>query len=264
MQIQKTRLPHDTTSFLSSLGTYVDVDNLNLLLNRYIEFDKSNKVAKYTLELNRYRFYDSYKFIEKQRYLISKYKSYGYEIIDYKFKPYERIIIGLGQESVREVSMTLHWIYGIPYIPGQAIKGAISNWIAYEDEEQRSDANFKRIFGDEDNKGNTIFLDAYPINNDFHLKVDIVNAHYPDYYTGRVKVQPPTDWQNPSPVFFLTVEKVVFRVCVIYLEKDLRGLKMAGKTLEEWMKEAFKYGGIGAKTSLGYGMGELIPTGRDR
>lgn len=51
---------------------------------------------------------------------------------------------------------------------------------------------------------------------------------------------------------------------MVYLKRDLRGLKIAGKILEEWMEEAFKYGGIGAKTSLGYGMGELIPTGRDR
>ncbi len=36
-------------------------------------------------------------------------------------------MVGLGAENVHETSMTLHHIYGIPYIPGSALKGIARN-----------------------------------------------------------------------------------------------------------------------------------------
>ena len=42
------------------------------------------------------------------------------------------LIVGLGNESVYETSMTLHHVYGIPYIPASAIKGVVRNWIITE------------------------------------------------------------------------------------------------------------------------------------
>lgn len=209
-------------------------------------------------------------FIQKQKYIINKFSSIGYQIEEYEFKPFNRIIIGLGSESVREVSMTLHWIYGIPYIPGQAIKGVVSDWIKSEiGDEVLKEGNFIQIFGSQKIKnipaqrGNVLFLDSFPKNFNFnsHLKLDIMNPHYPDYYKENNSNVPPTDWQNPIPVFFLTVEKVNFDLTLIYLKKDLRNQKIYGKTLEEWMKEALKYNGIGAKTSLGYGSGILTKKG---
>jgi len=38
-----------------------------------------------------------------------------------------RMVVGLGAENVHETSMTLHHIYGIPYIPGSAVKGIARN-----------------------------------------------------------------------------------------------------------------------------------------
>jgi len=43
-------------------------------------------------------------------------------------KPDWRLIVGLGNESIYETSMTLHHIYGFPYIPGSAIKGVTRNY----------------------------------------------------------------------------------------------------------------------------------------
>nr|MDQ3012024.1 type III-B CRISPR module RAMP protein Cmr6 [Acidobacteriota bacterium] len=34
-----------------------------------------------------------------------------------------RIVIGVGNESVLETSVTLHRTYGVPYLPGSALKG---------------------------------------------------------------------------------------------------------------------------------------------
>jgi CRISPR-associated protein Cmr6 len=39
-----------------------------------------------------------------------------------------RLIVGLGAASVYETSMTLHHIYGIPYLPGSAIKGVTRSY----------------------------------------------------------------------------------------------------------------------------------------
>jgi CRISPR-associated protein Cmr6 len=43
-----------------------------------------------------------------------------------------RIVIGLGGAHVLETSMTLHHIYGIPYIPGSAVKGIMRHYFISE------------------------------------------------------------------------------------------------------------------------------------
>ena len=34
-----------------------------------------------------------------------------------------RLVVGLGGAAVYETAMTLHHVYGIPYLPGSAVKG---------------------------------------------------------------------------------------------------------------------------------------------
>lgn len=259
VNIYKTKLPRDTAKFLKKLKT-VDIENFNLALNKYIEFYKDTKSHKYDnkWDIDKFKpkgvkFNALYRFIKKQDYLIDRLVSQGYEIARYRFKPNGRVIVGLGSESVRDISMTLHWIYGMPYIPGQAIKGLLSNWMIAEGAD--SDEHFKLIFGDEENKGKVIFMDSYPNDSNFTIKPDIMNPHYSDYYTS--DREPPSDWQATIPIHFFTLADVEFNICLIYLEKDMENIKVCGKTLEDWLREALKYGGVGAKTSLGYGTGNL-------
>src|SRR5207302_10163433 len=40
-----------------------------------------------------------------------------------------RMIIGLGDESVLETAITLHRTYGVPYIPGSALKGLAAAYV---------------------------------------------------------------------------------------------------------------------------------------
>ncbi|MBT1279483.1 type III-B CRISPR module RAMP protein Cmr6 [Thermoanaerobacter sp. CM-CNRG TB177] len=252
----RLKIPFDTSYYLKN--AMEKVENFNLLFNKYIEFNKKSEVEKKRIPEAKKEFFDScIQFTRKQKYIIDKYKLQGYEVATYEFRPYDKIVVGLGQESVREVSMTLHWIYGIPYIPGQAIKGVISNWIKFRDKENSNDDNFKKIFGTEGEKGKVIFMDSYLVNDDFYLKQDIMNPHYFEYYSQSKNPSAPSDWQNPKPIFFLIVENAIFHISLIFLEKETKDLKIANKTMEEWMIEAFRYGGIGAKTSLGYGTGEL-------
>ncbi len=48
---------------------------------------------------------------------------------DFTLKPDWRLAIGLGSGSVFETSMSLHHIYGFPYIPASAVKGALRSYL---------------------------------------------------------------------------------------------------------------------------------------
>jgi CRISPR-associated protein Cmr6 len=43
--------------------------------------------------------------------------------------PQWRLILGIGGESVYETNMTLHHLYGMPYLPSSSIKGVLRSWV---------------------------------------------------------------------------------------------------------------------------------------
>ncbi len=168
-----------------------------------------------------------------------------------------RLIIGLGGGHVQETDMTLHHIYGIPYIPGSAIKGALKHWA--EDEKQKKEL-IDKIFGKQDYRGDLIFLDAFPVS-EVTLAMDIMNPHYPDYYGGN---KYPTDCQNPNPIPFLTIEDTKFRFVFLCAKKNENANNYLDKIVE-WLgtdndqsKGVFQTKGIGAKTAVGYGYFKAI------
>jgi CRISPR-associated protein Cmr6 len=217
--------------------------------------------------------------------MMESLKESGYLIEQFDLKLQWRLIVGLGASHPQETSMTLHHIFGIPYIPGSALKGASRHYMIWkfvdENEEELKlrlcksnfdellkelnkalekeenltvsvgNISFKdliHIFGTQNRQGKIIFFDAYPIE-EIKLKIDIMNPHYPDYYT---KDKPPTDWQNPIPIKFLTVEDTKFRFYLAAKDKDQNLLNHARKILND----ALLNYGVGAKTSLGYGLFE--------
>lgn len=158
-----------------------------------------------------------------------------------------RLIVGLGSEHVQETNMTLHHIYGIPYIPGSAVKGVLRHWWLQEDfnnneEKALKDKNFLSLFGSQERRGEVQFLDAYP--EQVHFATDIMNPHYPNYYSGS---EPPTDSQNPVPINFLTVEKTSFRFVFLAKKQELLD------KLKARLEDVLEMKGIGAKTAVGYG-----------
>jgi CRISPR type III-B/RAMP module RAMP protein Cmr6 len=112
----------------------------------------------------------------------------------------------------------------------------------------------------EENQGSIIFFDAYPISSPKDkIKADIMNPHYPDYYNDKDS-KAPTDYQNPIPILFLTVEDLSFQFIVgLKKGKDDFNIEIGqykGKVLEQvalMLKDALKEHGIGAKTAVGYG-----------
>jgi len=103
------------------------------------------------------------------------------------------------------------------------------------------------------------FFDAFPTSNNFELKPDILNNHYPDYYT---KGKPPTDTQSPVPIFFLTVQGkeekgenqgAEFQFIIGTKKDSIDKYTVKAQTISFWLKDALTNHGIGAKTAVGYG-----------
>jgi CRISPR-associated protein Cmr6 len=161
-----------------------------------------------------------------------------------------RLIIGLGSESVLETSITLHRTYGVPYIPGSALKGLAARYARTRLEDQtwgQGSEAYKILFGDTGKAGYVTFFDALYIpgsaKRDRPLALDVITVHHPEYYSG--KDSPPADWDNPNPVPFLSTTGS-------YL--------VALHGPDSWVEAAFEIltlalaeEGIGAKTSSGYG-----------
>ena len=171
-----------------------------------------------------------------------------------------RVVIGLGGEHVQETSMTLDHVYGIPYIPGSAFKGVVRSWVIQDqfnsDEKlAMQDTDFLKVFGSQKSAGKVQFLPAYPTahpTDNVTLSLDIMNPHFPDYYTGS---KLPTDTQDPRPIKFLTVVQTSFRFIFLSKDHELKNI------VQNWVDSALKDKGLGAKTAVGYGYFRRSPSG---
>jgi len=193
-------------------------------------------------------------------------------------QPQWRFASGLGGESVYETGITLHHVYGIPYIPSSSVKGVVRSWIIsqkYDNKEELAirDEWFIDLFGCPDQilndrgkyksnygsevgvsrKGNVVFFDAFPTKEQT-IEADIMNPHFPEYYAGK---KPPTDFQSPIPVLFLAVAKTPFQFVFGYQKATEHTAFKNGEKImqeiEQYLKSALTQHGIGAKTAVGYG-----------
>ena len=164
-----------------------------------------------------------------------------------------RIVVGLGGETVLETDLTLHHLYGIPYIPGSALKGLTRAYVTAEkypnEDEDNDNEVVKRIFGSQKEAGTVVFFDAMPIHGKASFALDIMNSHYPNYYGEK---KPPTNDQNPNPVTFLTVSSTAFMFALALRRPQNEHVKDV-EWVKEWLQEALEKFGIGGKTSAGYG-----------
>jgi len=168
-----------------------------------------------------------------------------------------RMVVGLGGESVLETDITLHHVYGLPFLPGSALKGLTRAYVTGEIEPYKSQReaddheDIKQIFGSSKGAGTVIFFDALPTDGKAGFVLDIMNPHYGEYYGGK---KPPTNDQNPVPVTFLTVTDTTFTFAIAARpgspkDKSKCNVEQVGA----WLPEALKHYGIGGKTSAGYG-----------
>lgn len=225
------------------------------------------------------------------------------------------LICGLGATHVLETSLTLHHIWGVPYIPGSSFKGVcrqVAFWklaesrnITKEEELQNLQNKFygnliddkeilsyQLLFGAKDFKGLLLFLDVYPDFSDEKskkpFKLDIMNPHYSKYYGDDSGKTVPGDWDNPVPIYFLTVKPgVKFKFVILFdnyrwervekygleITKDNKKVRIdvpekakekistlkngSNKFFEDILEEALSNYGLGSKTRLGYGSFEV-------
>jgi CRISPR-associated protein Cmr6 len=187
-----------------------------------------------------------------------------------------RLVIGLSSENVLETGIRLHHTFGMPIIPGSALKGLAAHYCdqawgmeddrfrkptSQEDEGYRSYLNgrgpkprenyHRLLFGTTDDSGCIVFHDAWYVPNSSPqpLVLDVMTPHHPKWLDGSA---PPTDFDSPRPVPFLSVTGK-FRVAVSWsgpqhsdaLRWTEAALALLRRALSEW--------GIGGKTSSGYG-----------
>lgn len=174
----------------------------------------------------------------------------------YKAKVVGRMAVGLGSASVLETSIKLHHTYGVPYIPGSALKGLTASYAKQYlgAEWEKESENYKILFGSSDENGNeqaagyVTFFDAlYYIpktDNNSPLCPDVMTVHHEKYYQNE-KDSAPADWDQTNPISFLAAKGE-------YLVA-LTGPKEWVNAAFDILKLALQEMGIGAKTSSGYG-----------
>lgn len=268
-----------------ALMNYLDKNNNMNLINKSLLINKFTNIfnleKKYSINDDEKRILENikaYSNIIKQ----NLGTVYSWLIIDGKLN--DKLVIGLGNQSVFETDITLHNTYGIPYIPGSALKGVLRNYIIQEyfkecEEKANTDKLFLTIFGGKnENKksvqGKVIFMDAFP-NRYFNIIKDFMTTHHADYYSKENKI--PLDTDEPNPLPFLVLQndnknsKIIEFKFDLGVNKEILNIKInnditktdkilnkyENKTVKEFLLDniidTLEYNGIGAKTSVGYG-----------
>jgi CRISPR-associated protein Cmr6 len=255
---------------LQSFRVNKDSTNAGLWLDKFIVRQDdvlvtySQKQAKQTLvdEVCQIKVPDIYEHFYNENWLKSfdKIKKHFIEISG-------RMIIGLGAESVLETSITLHRTYGVPYIPGSALKGLAASyasrfmgddWKKVSEETNKIGKAHKLMFGSQDSAGYVIFHDALYVPNSYGknpLATDILTVHHQKYYEG--KGDAPADWDNPIPIPLLSAQGRYLLVVSANSGDPKFDEKMTSLAIDI-LKHALNEEGIGAKTSSGYGRAKVI------
>ncbi|NTU73922.1 type III-B CRISPR module RAMP protein Cmr6 [Candidatus Roizmanbacteria bacterium] len=140
IKIKDTYLPFDTREAMEQVQS---IDNFALKLNKAVVFledekkklkptlFKRDKKEKRIIHEVKFKFEDNRinKISEKH---FTNIKELGLDIFSIPLTPDWQFIVGLGNESVYETSMTLHHVHGFPYIPASAVKGVVRSWIITE------------------------------------------------------------------------------------------------------------------------------------
>ncbi|WP_110513141.1 type III-B CRISPR module RAMP protein Cmr6 [Herpetosiphon llansteffanensis] len=185
-----------------------------------------------------------------------------------------RMVVGLGAESVLENSIALQHTYGMPYIPGSALKGLASSFAHQRLGQGAANADslndwakggkfHRELFGTTELSGCVSFYDALYIPNSAKehggpLHPDVITVHHPEYYQGKKKLNPgndeaqsipPADWDSPTIISFLSATGKY-----LVALSGAEGWRDAARTI---LANGLTHMGVGAKTSSGYGRMKL-------
>lgn len=161
-----------------------------------------------------------------------------------------RLYIGVTRDNALETGLTVSHTYGMPMIPGSAVKGlcraCAGDWLKNEEAS-------RYLFGNEPietdeakiESGGLIFHDAWWIPEDGKKPFvpEVVTVHHPEYYKDGKRAA--TDFDSPVPAPQIAVQGSFYFV----IEGEHAWSKLAKRLLEKGLADR----GIGAKRSSGYG-----------
>lgn len=164
-----------------------------------------------------------------------------------------RVVVGLGAASLVETNIALQRTWGVPYIPGSALKGLASSTAhrSGDVDWQRAESgrpggkHAQVLFGDTTTAGVVTFHDAWWVptgERKLPLDLDVMTVHHADYY---MKGAVPADWDSPNPVAFVTSRGTY----LVVLTGPAAWVELAFR----WLELGLARDGIGAKTHAGYG-----------
>lgn len=194
-----------------------------------------------------------------------------------------RFVAGLGRKGSLETGFTFNR-YGFPYLPGSSVKGlarmaalveiaevlktdklnGLEDALSQDTDEAFGKVwqkhfeqtpvpplvkTFQLVFGNTAQAGYAVFIDAIPASLP-RLELDIMNPHFPDYYQGN---EPPTNWQSPQPITFLTVAAGMPFQFAVGWRRGAASNPDALAQATKWLDQGLETLGAGAKTSAGYG-----------
>ncbi|QRN96596.1 type III-B CRISPR module RAMP protein Cmr6 [Archangium violaceum] len=194
-----------------------------------------------------------------------------------------RVLVGHGTSSATGVGLTLHHTWGVPVLPGSALKGLTAHYVqtvygpepGIEDPEREPFRGttwefsrpsrapgrvFRRLFGSPDvdelsekgSQGEVVFHDALWVPAEMGsgpmLARDVLTVHQRAYYESGGR-EWPVDFDDPNPVSFLTVAPGNRFLVVLEARGERALLERAGR----YVREALESWGLGGKTAAGYG-----------
>lgn len=200
-------------------------------------------------------------FFDQWKESLAAFDGDGYQVQTKVATTLGRLSVGLGNEGVIETSITLHHTYGVPYIPGSALKGLAANYAhralggdwakgtnAHDILFGFSRENPKEEGASNADAGYVNFFDALYVpgsgKDSKPLYPDVITVHHPEYYNQNAP-SAPADWDNPTPIPCLTANGKFLLALAGPANWVDAAYKILAHALIEW--------GVGAKTSSGYG-----------
>jgi CRISPR-associated protein Cmr6 len=220
------------------------VDNPALLFNKLLVLKYTEQISQ-SQDVKKREYIESFTEILKGKKPQKPPELEGVKQDSFRLKTAYRVVIGAGYPSFIENGFLFHHVYGIPYIPGETLKGLaravfilsvaeaikeetkLSNiekelseeveGISYQIPEkiniildnytiEKPVETFRKIFGSKKRRGQVIFFDAYPV--DFNPSEHFEADIMNSHYGDYYQSgKAPADWLNPNPIYFLALKE---------------------------------------------------------
>ena len=184
----------------------------------------------------------------RQQAARSAHQNAGWAVQVIQAKVNWRLAVGLSYGRLWDVGFQLHPLYGIPYLPASGIKGALRRWA-----DETETANIDTIFGTTSQQSQVVLFDAFPTTKGQLLQADVLNKHHKNYYEAKPnEIKPPTDYDTPEPVNFLTIKRGV-RFSISFAIRPGADPAVSPIAVKNLILSCLRIAGLGAKTAKGYG-----------